>query len=231
MWTDILHVIRWAHVPAAARRTRVSLARGLLWPRLSSWASVRSAARRQGAPAAPRPRSSRRRASRREHPSRSGRCRSAGPATEPPSRRQLADEGASNASWNGRSMTPASVSAPTAAPGRSGGTCAGPPPGWSDGRPTRGHPPLRHARRGAGARVRRSGPESSRASARAAASRSSRRRAAACAGASSIRPTPPRGATPAARILNSFLRPIRIDDPPGARYFAGEMLCGVARAQ
>jgi hypothetical protein len=32
-------------------------------------------------------------------------------------------------------------------------------------------------------------------------------------------------------ILNSFLRPIRIDDPPGARYFAGEMLCGVARAQ
>ena len=30
-------------------------------------------------------------------------------------------------------------------------------------------------------------------------------------------------------ILNSFLRPIRIDDPPGARYFAGEMLCGVAR--
>ena len=27
-------------------------------------------------------------------------------------------------------------------------------------------------------------------------------------------------------ILNSFLRPIRIDDPPGARYFAGEMLCG-----
>jgi hypothetical protein len=32
-------------------------------------------------------------------------------------------------------------------------------------------------------------------------------------------------------ILNSFLRPIRIDDPPGARYFAGEMLCGVARAK
>ncbi len=31
-------------------------------------------------------------------------------------------------------------------------------------------------------------------------------------------------------ILNSFLRPIRIDDPPGARYFAGEMLCGIARA-
>jgi hypothetical protein len=30
-------------------------------------------------------------------------------------------------------------------------------------------------------------------------------------------------------ILNSFLRPIRIDDPPGSRYFAGEMLCGVAR--
>jgi hypothetical protein len=33
------------------------------------------------------------------------------------------------------------------------------------------------------------------------------------------------------QILNSFLRPIRIDDPPGARYFAGEMLCGVARTR
>jgi hypothetical protein len=32
-------------------------------------------------------------------------------------------------------------------------------------------------------------------------------------------------------ILNSFLRPIRVDDPPGARYFAGEMLCGVARTR
>jgi hypothetical protein len=32
-------------------------------------------------------------------------------------------------------------------------------------------------------------------------------------------------------ILNSFLRPIRIDDPPGARYFAGEMLCGIARTR
>ena len=32
-------------------------------------------------------------------------------------------------------------------------------------------------------------------------------------------------------ILNSFLRPIRIDDPPGSRYFAGEMLCGVARTR
>jgi hypothetical protein len=31
-------------------------------------------------------------------------------------------------------------------------------------------------------------------------------------------------------ILNTFLRPKAIDDPPGARYFAGEMLCGVARA-
>ncbi|HEY4394121.1 MAG TPA: CHAP domain-containing protein [Polyangia bacterium] len=31
-------------------------------------------------------------------------------------------------------------------------------------------------------------------------------------------------------VLNSFLRPIRIDDPPGTRYFAGEMLCGIARA-
>ena len=32
-----------------------------------------------------------------------------------------------------------------------------------------------------------------------------------------------------AQILNSFLRPKRITDPPEARYFAGEMLCGVGR--
>jgi hypothetical protein len=32
-------------------------------------------------------------------------------------------------------------------------------------------------------------------------------------------------------ILNSFLRPLRTDDPQGARYFAGQMLCGVARAR
>jgi len=32
-------------------------------------------------------------------------------------------------------------------------------------------------------------------------------------------------------ILNSFLRPIRAGDPDGARYFAGEMLCGVARVR
>ena len=30
-------------------------------------------------------------------------------------------------------------------------------------------------------------------------------------------------------IANSFLRAKAVDDPPGARYFAGEMLCGVAR--
>jgi hypothetical protein len=35
---------------------------------------------------------------------------------------------------------------------------------------------------------------------------------------------------PGGEILNSFLRPIRIDDPPETRYFAGEMLCGIARA-
>jgi hypothetical protein len=35
---------------------------------------------------------------------------------------------------------------------------------------------------------------------------------------------------PRGEILNSFLRPIRIDDPPETRYFAGEMLCGVVRA-
>ncbi len=31
------------------------------------------------------------------------------------------------------------------------------------------------------------------------------------------------------RINNSFLRPRRTDDPPVARYFAGEMLCAVGR--
>jgi hypothetical protein len=42
------------------------------------------------------------------------------------------------------------------------------------------------------------------------------------------RPRERRG--PHGEVLNSFLRPIRIDDPAGARYFAGEMLCGIARA-
>ncbi|MFL5306632.1 MAG: CHAP domain-containing protein [Polyangia bacterium] len=42
------------------------------------------------------------------------------------------------------------------------------------------------------------------------------------------RPSARRGAR--GEILNSFLRPVRTDDPPGARYFAGEMLCGIARA-
>jgi hypothetical protein len=31
------------------------------------------------------------------------------------------------------------------------------------------------------------------------------------------------------RILNSFLRPKLIAEPAGARHFAGEMICGVAR--
>jgi hypothetical protein len=31
------------------------------------------------------------------------------------------------------------------------------------------------------------------------------------------------------RIRNSFLRPMRPDDPPGARHFAGQMLCALAR--
>ena len=33
------------------------------------------------------------------------------------------------------------------------------------------------------------------------------------------------------RILNSFLRPKRPDDPPATRYFAGELLCAVLRPQ
>jgi hypothetical protein len=33
----------------------------------------------------------------------------------------------------------------------------------------------------------------------------------------------------AGEILNSFLRTKQVNDPPEARYFAGEMLCGVFR--
>jgi hypothetical protein len=33
------------------------------------------------------------------------------------------------------------------------------------------------------------------------------------------------------QILNSFLRAKTVDDPPEARYFAGQMLCGIARAE
>jgi hypothetical protein len=36
---------------------------------------------------------------------------------------------------------------------------------------------------------------------------------------------------PDGRILNSFLRPRRREDPPDARYFAGEMLCAVGRLE
>jgi hypothetical protein len=36
---------------------------------------------------------------------------------------------------------------------------------------------------------------------------------------------------PDGRIRNSFLRPRRTDDPPAARYFAGEMLCAVGRVR
>ena len=32
-------------------------------------------------------------------------------------------------------------------------------------------------------------------------------------------------------VANSFLRPKRLDDPDGTRYFAGEMLCGIARVR
>lgn len=41
------------------------------------------------------------------------------------------------------------------------------------------------------------------------------------------RPTERRNA--AGEIANSFLRAKAMSDPPGSRYFAGEMLCGVAR--
>jgi hypothetical protein len=36
---------------------------------------------------------------------------------------------------------------------------------------------------------------------------------------------------PQGRILNTFLRPMRPDDPPSARYFAGDMLCAVLRIE
>ena len=32
------------------------------------------------------------------------------------------------------------------------------------------------------------------------------------------------------RVLNSFLRPVELDDLPGTKYFAGEMLCALYRA-
>jgi hypothetical protein len=34
---------------------------------------------------------------------------------------------------------------------------------------------------------------------------------------------------PQGRILNTFLRPRRLEDPPGVHYFSGEMLCAVVR--
>jgi hypothetical protein len=43
------------------------------------------------------------------------------------------------------------------------------------------------------------------------------------------RPTTRRGDR--GEILNSFLRVKKVDDPEGTRYFAGEMLCGIARPQ
>jgi hypothetical protein len=41
------------------------------------------------------------------------------------------------------------------------------------------------------------------------------------------RPTLRRGE--AGQVLNTFLRPKLVSDPEGTRYFAGEMLCGIAR--
>jgi hypothetical protein len=41
--------------------------------------------------------------------------------------------------------------------------------------------------------------------------------------------TPDTRRDPKGRILNTFLRPKRIEDPPATRYFAGQMLCGVFR--
>jgi hypothetical protein len=34
---------------------------------------------------------------------------------------------------------------------------------------------------------------------------------------------------PGGRVLNTFLRPKLVGEPPGARHFAGEMICGAAR--
>jgi hypothetical protein len=36
---------------------------------------------------------------------------------------------------------------------------------------------------------------------------------------------------PSGLVLNTFMRAKHINDPPGARYFAGEMLCAVGRIQ
>ena len=128
-------------------------------------------------------------------------------------------------------MTPASASAPTAAPGRSGGTCARPIASWlrPDARPgdillfdSRGVAPAPECADRAGI------VESVGAGGRITfvEARDGRVRR------SFVDPAHPSSRRDArGEILNSFLRPIRIDDPPGARYFAGEMLCGVARTR
>jgi hypothetical protein len=41
--------------------------------------------------------------------------------------------------------------------------------------------------------------------------------------------TPTTRRDPQGRVLNTFLRPRRPEDPPGLRYFSGEMLCAVVR--
>ena len=119
MWTDILHVIRWPHVFAAARRTPVSLVRGrpghvvVLGLCALGCATPRAHTR-----ARPR-RSSRRRVSRHSGRADDGAPRARPtmelPTMEPPTMEPP--------SWNGRSTMPASVLAPMGAPGRCGGTC------------------------------------------------------------------------------------------------------------
>ena len=73
-------------------------------------------------------------------------------------------------------------------------------------------------------------PASSRASSPTAASSSSRRAAARCGAASSIRCIRPCGATTAARSRTASCARSSSPIRPNARYFAGQMLCGVARA-
>ena len=209
-----------AHVPAASRRAPLSLARGLPGDDRRSSASARSAAPRPGpTPVAPRRPSSRRRASRRDVRRRPPRQRRLRECRRRGGRLRRAGAPRRRLSLRHRRQHPGALGIPAHRPSR--GRRARRPARATSSSSTRGawrRQPECADRAGIvesvgaggritfveaqGGRVRRSFVDP--------AHPSSRRDA--------------RG-----EILNSFLRPIRIDDPPGARYFAGEMLCGVAR--
>ena len=218
MWTDILHVIRLPHVPAASGRTALPLARGLSWRSSSCSGSARSAARRPGrAPAASlRPCSQAARYEARRGPAPDGPAETAGRGggfrRARASRRRL--------SLRHRRQHPRALGIPAdahrlvgAADARAGDIVFFDTRGAARAGVRR---PDRHRRE-----RRRRRPDRLR--------RGARRPASAASFVDPAHPPDRRGAR--GEILNSFLRPIRIDDPPGTRYFAGEMLCGIARTR